>query len=108
MGWYILKLAIMLPLIGLLIWGSLKLARRMQSQITKQSGSGKRARLVETTMLSPGLKLAVVEFHDREILLAVSRNGVTQLAEVQSEDTRFEDALLDASSAAAPHRENAP
>lgn len=99
MGMYILKLVIMLPLIGLLIWGSLKLARRMQSKIGTQGTNGKRAQLVESTMLSPGLKLAVVEFHGRDILLSVSRNGVTRLAEAPSEDTRFEDALLGASAA---------
>ena len=32
-------------------------------------------------MLSPTLKLAVIEFHGREILVSASRNGLTRLAE---------------------------
>ena len=33
MLWYILKLLVLLPLIGLLAWGSLKLAQKMQARI---------------------------------------------------------------------------
>ena len=32
-------------------------------------------------MLSPTLRLAVIEFHGREILVSTSRNGLTRLAE---------------------------
>jgi flagellar protein FliO/FliZ len=32
-------------------------------------------------MLSPTLKLAVIEFHGREILVSASRQGLTRLAE---------------------------
>jgi flagellar protein FliO/FliZ len=38
-------------------------------------------RIVETQMLSPTLKLAVIEFHGREILVSVSRSGLARLAE---------------------------
>lgn len=87
---YILKLAIMLPVIGLLAWACLKLAKAMQDRIGAggngmagrgKAGRGKSARIVETTMLSPSLKLAVIEFHGREILVSASRNGLTLLAE---------------------------
>lgn len=80
MFWYVLKLLVLLPLIGLLIWGSLKLAQRMQSRFGAP-GAAKAVRVVETTMLSPTLKLAVIEFHGREILVSVSRQGLTRLAE---------------------------
>ncbi|WP_260925072.1 flagellar biosynthetic protein FliO [Novosphingobium sp. 9] len=80
MLWYVLKLAIMLPLIALAIWGSLKLARRMQEKAGIGSGT-KSVRVIETTMLSPTLKLAVIEFHGREILVSASRGGLTRLAE---------------------------
>lgn len=81
MFWYVLKLLVLLPLIGLLIWGSLKLAQRMQSRFGA-TGNGTRAvRIVETTMLSPTLKLVVIEFHGREILVSASRQGLTRLAE---------------------------
>ena len=82
---YILKLAIMLPAIGLLAWGCLKLASKMQDRVggpgRGRSGGGKAARIIETTMLSPSLKLAVIEFHGREILVSASRTGLTRLAE---------------------------
>lgn len=77
---YILKLALILPLIGLLGWGALKLARTMQERVGPAQGQ-KAVRIVETTMLSPTLKLAVLEFHGREILVSASRQGLTRLAE---------------------------
>ena len=79
---YILKLLILLPLLGLMIWGSLKLAKRMQGQLGAPGGGGEKAvRIVETTMLSPTLRLAVIEFHGREILVSTSKGGLTRLAE---------------------------
>jgi flagellar protein FliO/FliZ len=80
MLWYILKLIILLPLIGLLAWGCLKLAQKLQERAGGGGGS-KSVRIVETTMLSPTLKLAVIEFHGREILVSASRSGLTRLAE---------------------------
>lgn len=81
MFWYIVKLLVILPLIGLMIWGSLKLAKRLQSQVGAPVGTGKAVKIVETTMLSPTLRLAVIEFHGREILVSTSRGGITRLAE---------------------------
>jgi flagellar protein FliO/FliZ len=81
MFWYILKLLILLPLIGVMIWGTLKLAKKMQGQFGAPEGGGKAVRIVETTMLSPTLRLAVIEFHGRELLVSTSRNGLTRLAE---------------------------
>lgn len=80
MLWYVLKLIVLLPLIGALAWGTLVLARRMQ-QRAGIGGGTKSVRIVETTMLSPTLKLAVIEFHGREILVSASRSGLTRLAE---------------------------
>lgn len=65
-SWYILKLLILLPLIGFVAWGCLKLARKLQDRATATNGP-KSVRVIETTMLSPTLKLAVIEFHEREI-----------------------------------------
>ena len=80
MLWYILKLIILLPLIAAIAWGCLKLAKKMQEKAGIGAGS-KSIRIVETTMLSPTLKLAVIEFHGREILVSASRGGLTRLAE---------------------------
>lgn len=81
MIWYILKLILLLPLIAGLAWGSLKLAQRMQAKFSVAPGRTKAVRIIETTMLSPTLKLVVVEFHGREILVSASRGGLTRLAE---------------------------
>ena len=80
MLWYIVKLLILLPMICGLAYASLLLARRMQGRLI--SGQGERiARIVESSILSPGLKIAVIEFHGREILVSASRNGLVTLAE---------------------------
>ena len=81
---YIVKLVILLPIIGGLIWGSLKLAQRMQAKFGAAPQGGKAVRIVETTMLSPTMKLAVLEFHGREILVSMSRQGIVRLAEAPS------------------------
>jgi flagellar protein FliO/FliZ len=80
MVWYIVKLIVLLPLIGVLAWGCLKFAQKMQEKATGGT-AGKAVKVIETTMLSPTLKLAVLEFHGREILVSVSRQGLTRLAE---------------------------
>ena len=81
---YFARLAILLPVLGLMIWGSLKLTKYLQSRMAGlQGGSGARIKLLETTLLAPGMKLAVVRFHDREILLGCSRQGFVRLGEAQ-------------------------
>ena len=80
MLWYILKLLVLLPLIAALAWGSLKLARGAQDRLAAKQGP-RSVRIVETQMLSPTLKLAVIEFHGREILVSVGRGGLARLAE---------------------------
>lgn len=81
MIWYVLKLLVLLPLIGGLAWASLKFAQKMQAKLGGPVDGAKRVRIVETTMLSPSLKLAVIEFRGREILVSASRTGLTRLAE---------------------------
>lgn len=81
MFWYVVKLLVLLPLIVAMIWGTMKLAQRMQNRVGAPQGGTKAVRIVETTMLSPTLRLAVLEFHGREILVSTSRNGLTRLAE---------------------------
>jgi len=85
MLWYIVKLLIMVPLIAVLAWGCLRLARKLQER-TLGPQAEKSVRIAETTMLSPTLKLAVLEFHGREILVSVSRQGLTRLAEAPARE----------------------
>jgi flagellar protein FliO/FliZ len=91
MLWYIAKLAILLPLIGALAWGSLRLAKRLEARFMRTEGTAG-LRIVETRMLSPGLRLAVIAFHDREILVSASKNGLVRLAEAPARQPAPEDA----------------
>lgn len=86
MIWYVIKLIVLLPLIGGLAWGSLKLAQKAQARLGVTGGPAKRFRIIETTMLSPGLKLAVIQFGDREILVSASRQGLTRLGEAPARE----------------------
>lgn len=80
MLWYVLKLLVLLPLIGGLAWASLKFAKRIEGRF--MTGNAPRSvRIVETQMLSPTLRLAVLEFHGREILVSAGKNGLVRLAE---------------------------
>jgi flagellar protein FliO/FliZ len=87
MIWYVIKLVILLPLIGAAAWGTLKLAQKLQTRLGAAPGTARSVRVVETTMLSPTLKLAVIEFHGCEILVSVSRAGLTRLAEAPTRET---------------------
>ncbi len=85
MLWYVIKLIILLPIIGGMIWGSLKLSQKLQNRMASGTGvRGRSVRVVETCMLSPTMKLAVLEFHGREILVSVSRTGMVRLAEADA------------------------
>ncbi|MGV3482306.1 MAG: flagellar biosynthetic protein FliO [Sphingobium sp.] len=80
MLWYIVKLLIILPMIAGLAYGSLRLAKHMQGRLAPNQGD-RIAKIIESSMLSPGVKIAVIEFHGREILVSATRNGLTTLAE---------------------------
>lgn len=78
MTFYIVKLLIMLPLIGLLIFGCLWLYKKYQPQGMLRQSSGL-LKIIETCPMGVQSKLAVVEFDGRKILLAVTRNGVEKI-----------------------------
>jgi flagellar protein FliO/FliZ len=86
MIWYLVKLLVLLPLIGGLAWACLKLAQRMQARLGSAPGAARSVRVIETTMLSPTLKLAVIEFRGREILVSASRQGLVRLAEAPARE----------------------
>jgi flagellar protein FliO/FliZ len=80
---YILRLLILLPLVGGMAWGSLWLWKRVQMGVPLVGG-GTKARAIEmidVLPLGPGSKLAVVEFAGQRVLIAVSRNGITRIAD---------------------------
>lgn len=83
---YLLRLALLLPVLAGLIWGSLWLTRWMQARLNgvpgaPGGGAGRQLQLVQTSLIAPGMKLAVVRFHDREILLGCTRQGMVRLSE---------------------------
>ena len=86
MIWYVIKLIVLLPLIGTAAWGTLKLAQKLQTRLGAAPGTARSVRVIETTMLSPTLKLAVIAFHGREILVSASRQGLTRLAEAPARE----------------------
>jgi flagellar protein FliO/FliZ len=73
---YILKLVILLPLVCGLMVGCLYLWRKLESRMPGQPANRMLA-VKETMMISPTVKLAVLEFEGRKLLVSVSRAGVT-------------------------------
>ena len=73
---YILKLVILLPWVCGLLIGCLYAWRKLEARLPKQQGE-RLVQVKETMMLSPGLRLAVVEFEGRRLLISVSRSGVS-------------------------------
>lgn len=92
---YFLRLAVLLPLLALLIWGSLKLTRVLQTRLVGAQSNTRSLKLVETSLLASGLKLAVVRFHDREILLGCSRQGLVRLSEADTREVEAPDQASD-------------
>lgn len=81
---YLLRLALLLPLLAGLIWGSLWLTRWLQTRlqgVPAAAGAGRQLQVIETSLIAPGMKLAVVRFRDREILLGCTRQGMVRLGE---------------------------
>lgn len=97
MAEYLLRLAILLPLLAFLIWASLRLTRYLQTRLVGVQAKGQRLELVETSLIAPGMKLAVVRFHNREILLGCSRSGLVRLGECNAQSESDEASGLDLS-----------
>ncbi len=80
---YILKLVVLLPLVCGLMIGCLYLWRKLETRMPGKSAT----RLIavkETMMISPGVRLAVVEFEGRNLLVSVARGGVTLVDKVDA------------------------
>ncbi len=72
---YILKLVILLPLVCGLLIGCLYLWRKLETRMPGNQGE-RMLKVRETMMISPGTRLAVLEFEGRKLLVSVSRGGV--------------------------------
>ena len=75
---YILKLAILLPLLCGLMIACLWAWRRLEAKLPGQP-QARTLKITETMMISPGLRLAVLDFDGRKLLVSVGRGGVNLL-----------------------------
>ncbi len=77
---YILKLAIVLPLVGGMavgaIWGWRKLQPRLGAMPVRSA-----VRVVDSVALGTAGRLAVIEFDGRRLLVSVNRTAIGLLAE---------------------------
>lgn len=80
---YIVKLAIMLPLVCGLMVGCLYLWRRLESRMPGKPAN-RMLSVKETMMVSTGTRLAVLEFEGRKLLVSVSRNGVALIDRIDA------------------------
>jgi flagellar protein FliO/FliZ len=81
---YVLHLVIVIPLIGLLIWGSLWLWRKLQHGVTHRlslSATHRPLDIVDALTLGVGIKLVVVRYRDRELVVAVNRSTAVLLCQ---------------------------
>ena len=74
-GTYLLKLALLLPLVCGLLVGCLWLWLKLEQKLPGNQGTRMIA-VKESMMISPGLRLAVIEFEGRKLLVSVGRGGV--------------------------------
>ncbi len=98
---YVLRLFILVPLIGAMAWGSIWLWRRVQSGLpaipglpvipglagfTGAAKAERSARVVDVLSMGTSGKIAVIEFGDKELLVAVSRAQISLLSEREKGD----------------------
>ncbi len=72
---YVLKLVVLLPLVCGLMIGCLYLWRRLESRMPGRPDT-RMISVKETMMISPGLRLAVIDFEGKRLLVSVGRGGV--------------------------------
>lgn len=85
MGVYILKLAVILPLICGLAWGSLMLWKRMQRGMPALGQGARAVRIVDVVSVGPSGKLVVVAFAGRNLLVSATRGQIALVAEAVAE-----------------------
>ena len=82
-GTYLLKLALLLPLVCGLLVLCLWAWRKLETKLPGNQGT----RLIavkESMMISPGLRLAVIEFEGAKLLVSVGRGGVALVDKVEN------------------------
>lgn len=83
LGWYFLKLFILLPLVGGMAYGALWLYRKYQPGML--AGQANRSlKILEALPMGTFGKLAVVEFEGQRLLLSVTRGKIEKIAETNN------------------------
>ncbi len=77
---YFIRLFVLLPLIGGMVWGSLWLWKRLQVGLPVTAQRERPARVIDVLPMGVGSKIAVLDFAGQEILVAVTRNQISLLA----------------------------
>ncbi|MDE0879249.1 MAG: flagellar biosynthetic protein FliO [Sphingomonas bacterium] len=72
---YILKLVVLLPLVCGLMIGCLYAWRKLETRMPGKP-STRLITVKETMMISPGVRLAVLDFEGKRLLVSVARGGV--------------------------------
>lgn len=85
MGEYILKLAIVLPLICGLAWGSLMLWKRLYGGIPSWGQAERTIQVIDALSMGTNGRLVVVAFAGRNLLLSATRGQISLLAEAMPE-----------------------
>jgi len=81
---YLLRLLLLVPLVAGLAYGSLWLWRKLQPGIA--IGNRQRAlKIIDAIPMGATGRLAVVEFANRHILVAVSRGRIEKIAEAPAD-----------------------
>jgi len=80
-GTYLLKLALLLPLVCGLLFLCLWAWRKLEGKLPG-TPANRMVAVKETMMVSPGLRLAVIEFEGKKLLVSVGRGGVTLIDKV--------------------------
>ncbi len=76
---YIIKLLVLLPVMGGLIFAALWLYRKYQPALMTAQ-KDRRVKILETLPMGGFTKLAVIEFEGQTLLISVNRNRVDRLA----------------------------
>ncbi len=77
---YILRLLLLVPIVGALAWGSLWLWKRVHGALPAAGNNERLIRTIEVLPMTPGSKLAVIEFGGKQHLIAITRNGIGLIA----------------------------
>jgi flagellar protein FliO/FliZ len=85
MGEYLLRLAIVLPIVCGLAWGSLLLWKRLQGGLPAQRQSDRAVRIIDAVSMGQSGRLVVVAFAGRTLLLSATRGQILLIADGMKE-----------------------